>query len=292
MVAAVGSLRLRRRGRGLLQCSQPRRRLALGRLADPLDRRVARTIDAHRGAVRRGARRPGMRVHSWRVGIRDVGIRDVGIRDVGIRGFGRCQGFGRCRRRRCRLGDVARGCLDDRRPGIGRGRQLSPRCRGRRRCHQLFQPRRGALDRFGRNGPIRRIGGIGRRHCANRRRRGRHAVGLAPETWLRGHGADRVEIARLEACLDDLERQEVVTLLSEYPAEPSDVGVVELPIPGRRALGHDQPLRLQEADLRDRHVGEFGLQQREHLADGEMTRYAVARRSVTHRHHRRTRPPA
>ena len=75
-----------------------------------------------------------------------------------------------------------------------------------------------------------------------------------------------------EALLDHLERQEVVALLGEDPPQPLDVGVVELPVARRRALGVEQPLALEEADLRDRDVGELVLQQVEHLADREVRR--------------------
>ncbi len=71
----------------------------------------------------------------------------------------------------------------------------------------------------------------------------------------------------VEALLDDLQRQEVLALLPEDPAQARDVDAVELPVAGRGALGLDQPLALQEPDLRDRDVGELVLEVREHLAD-------------------------
>src|SRR5690606_33552354 len=62
--------------------------------------------------------------------------------------------------------------------------------------------------------------------------------------------------------------QEVVSLLDEDPAEADHVSLVELAVAGRRALGLEQALALEEADLRDRDVGELGLQLGEHFADG------------------------
>ncbi len=54
------------------------------------------------------------------------------------------------------------------------------------------------------------------------------------------------------------------------PPQPLDVVVVELPVARRRALGVEQALALEEADLRDRDVGELVLEQGEHLADREV----------------------
>ena len=56
----------------------------------------------------------------------------------------------------------------------------------------------------------------------------------------------------------------------EDDAQPLDVGVVELAVAGRRPLGIDEALALEEADLRDRDVGEVVLQKAEHLSDGQV----------------------
>ncbi len=59
-------------------------------------------------------------------------------------------------------------------------------------------------------------------------------------------------------------------MLVQDPAQPREVLVVELPVPRRRALGVDQPLALEEADLRDRDVGKLIAQLGQHLADREV----------------------
>ncbi len=78
----------------------------------------------------------------------------------------------------------------------------------------------------------------------------------------------------VEAFLDDLQREEVLLLLVQDPAQTGEVGVVELAVPRRRALRVDEPLALEEPDLRDRDVGELVTQFGEHLADREMTVHA------------------
>ena len=65
----------------------------------------------------------------------------------------------------------------------------------------------------------------------------------------------------LQAVPDDLERQEVLALLAQHPAQPLDVVLVELAVARRRALGVDEALALEEADLRDGDVGELLAQQ-------------------------------
>jgi hypothetical protein len=87
--------------------------------------------------------------------------------------------------------------------------------------------------------------------------------------------------ALAQAVLDHLEGEEVLPLLAQDPAEPIDVAVVELPVPRRRALGVDEALALEEADLRDADVGEFLPQERQDLADGQVEPV---------RHRRPTRP--
>ena len=49
----------------------------------------------------------------------------------------------------------------------------------------------------------------------------------------------------------------VLTLLPQDPAQALDVGFVELAVARRRALGIEQTLALEEADLRDGDVGEL-----------------------------------
>src|SRR5439155_23856477 len=70
-----------------------------------------------------------------------------------------------------------------------------------------------------------------------------------------------------EAPLDHLEWQEVLALLAQDPTQALDVGVVELAVARRRALGVEQALALDEADLRDGDVGELVLEEGQHLPD-------------------------
>ena len=79
-----------------------------------------------------------------------------------------------------------------------------------------------------------------------------------------------VELAVGEAVLDHLERQEVLALLAQDPAQALDVGLVELAVARRRALGVEQALALEEADLGDGDVGELVLEQGQDLADREV----------------------
>ena len=85
-------------------------------------------------------------------------------------------------------------------------------------------------------------------------------------------GGQGLAIDLVEALLDDLERQEVLLLLVQDAAQPLDVAVVELAVPRRRALGVDEALALEEADLRDRDVGELVAELVEHLADRRVRR--------------------
>ena len=71
-----------------------------------------------------------------------------------------------------------------------------------------------------------------------------------------------VELAVGQAVADHLEGQEVLPLLAQHPAQPLDVVVEELAVARGRALGVDQALALEEADLRDGDVGELLTQQR------------------------------
>jgi len=69
---------------------------------------------------------------------------------------------------------------------------------------------------------------------------------------------------------DDLERQEVLALLAQDPAQTLDVGFEEFPIARRGTLRVHQALALEESDLRNRDVGEFLAQQRQHVPDGQI----------------------
>ena len=71
----------------------------------------------------------------------------------------------------------------------------------------------------------------------------------------RVHGRRLLLAHAVESLLDDLQREEVLLLLVQDPAQPGDVGVVELAVPRRRALRVDEALALEEPDLRDRDVG-------------------------------------
>ena len=66
-----------------------------------------------------------------------------------------------------------------------------------------------------------------------------------------------------------------------------EVGGVELPVARRRALGIDEPLALEEADLRDRDVGELVAQLGQHLADRQVRRLAALIGGLTGRSRRR-----
>ncbi len=102
-------------------------------------------------------------------------------------------------------------------------------------------------------------------------------VGRRPQRRLRAGSVDGVD-PLVEHLADDLERQEVVALLAQDPPQAVDVGVVELAVARRGPLGGDEPLALEEADLRDGHVREVRLDQRQHLAD----RQVAARRHLGH----------
>src|SRR5205823_5982982 len=83
----------------------------------------------------------------------------------------------------------------------------------------------------------------------------------------------------VEALLDHLEREEVLLLLVQDPAQPREVVRVELAIPRGRALWVHQPLALEEPDLRDGDVGKLVAQLGEHLADREVLRLVAAHES-------------
>ena len=84
---------------------------------------------------------------------------------------------------------------------------------------------------------------------------------------------ERQRLARLElveALLDHLERQEVLLLLVQDPPQAREVLVVELPVSRGGALGIDETLALEEADLRDGDVGKLVAQLGQDLADREV----------------------
>jgi hypothetical protein len=70
-----------------------------------------------------------------------------------------------------------------------------------------------------------------------------------------------------QAAPDDLERQKVFPLLSQNPAQPLHIMVVELAVAGRRPLRIDQALALQEADFGNGDVRKLLAKQGQHLAD-------------------------
>ena len=74
----------------------------------------------------------------------------------------------------------------------------------------------------------------------------------------------------VQPVLDHLERQEVLPLLAEHPAQALHIVLVELPVARGSPLGVHQSLTLQKADLRDGDVGEFLSQERQHVADGQI----------------------
>ncbi len=61
----------------------------------------------------------------------------------------------------------------------------------------------------------------------------------------------------------------MVALLPEDEPEPFDVVLVELSVAAVGPSRGEQPLRLQEADLRHRDVGELVTEQVDDLADRE-----------------------
>ena len=185
----------------------------------------------------------------------------------------------RCRARRGRRRRPARPVL--------RLTSVGPGCRAR-------GPARAAGGPLG--GPA--VEGLG-----ERRSRSAHGAGGAPAAVGAGAAASLGGVGRLGGRLDAARRrgrrrsaaaarrslmtfsgQEVVALLGEDPAQPGDVVVVELPVARRRALGVEQPLALEEADLRDRDVGE--LRRWSRASTSPIDRCGRRRRvvDVAHRH--------
>ena len=75
-------------------------------------------------------------------------------------------------------------------------------------------------------------------------------------------------VHRLELLANDLQRQVVVALRDQNVAQALDVLIGEATVAGGGALRGDQPLRLEEADLRDGHVREVSAKTLKHHADG------------------------
>ncbi len=80
----------------------------------------------------------------------------------------------------------------------------------------------------------------------------------------------RVEITLGQPVPNDLQGQEVLTLLAEHPTESFDVMLEELAVPRGGSLGVDQTLALEEADFGDGDVGELLAEQRQDITDGEV----------------------
>jgi hypothetical protein len=83
-------------------------------------------------------------------------------------------------------------------------------------------------------------------------------------------GSAFAEVAIGQAVADDLERQKVLALLAQHPAQALHVGLEELAVTRRGTLRVHQSLALEETDLRDGHVRELLAQQREDVPDGQV----------------------
>ena len=104
-------------------------------------------------------------------------------------------------------------------------------------------------------------------------------IGRARMPFQHGHVANAagwrerpglVDLATLQPIADDPQRQEVFALLAQDDPQTIDVEVVELAIARRCALGVDEALALEEADLGDGDVGELLEQERQDLTDGQV----------------------
>ena len=62
----------------------------------------------------------------------------------------------------------------------------------------------------------------------------------------------------------------MILLLAQNEPQPVEIAVVELAIARRRALGIDESLTLEKADLGDRDVGKLLEQQPEYFTDREV----------------------
>ncbi len=129
-----------------------------------------------------------------------------------------------------------------------RTRDLRLRLLARRRARviskQTARRRSSASDALRRGLPVRAVCGFD--------------VGSWPSIGDAGHRPPLVDL--VEPFLDDLERQEVLRCSRRMKRSRSTSAGIELAVPRRRALGIDQPLTLEEADLRDRDVGELVAQ--------------------------------
>ena len=96
------------------------------------------------------------------------------------------------------------------------------------------------------------------------------ALGAGSRSTVYDLASRRVLRLFVETALYDLERQEMLPLLAQYPAKPRHVLLVELAVPRWRPLGIYETLTLEEPDLRDRDVGELLLQEGEDVTDREI----------------------
>ena len=96
----------------------------------------------------------------------------------------------------------------------------------------------------------------------------------------------------VESLLDHLQREEVLLLLMEDPSKPRHVRLVELAIPRRGSFRVDEPLALEEANLRDRDVRELLAQDVENLADRQVRRVVVQAAARVHAHACSSTPPS
>ena len=101
-------------------------------------------------------------------------------------------------------------------------------------------------------------------------RTGSRPCGRVGGLAVRPVGRPLVELPVGQPVPDDLEGQEMLALLAQHPAQPLHVVVEELSVARRRSLGVHQALALEEADLRDRDVGEFLPEQGQDVTDGEV----------------------
>ena len=169
------------------------------------------------------------------------------------------------RRRSC---PAARGEL-----GTGAG---SRRSRPRRRSSAgPSASRHAARDADSRLGALRRRGAVSSNSAVDRslgRASRRLAAGRRRLRPSRHADSLRRRSTSSRRSLMTFSGRKCSRLLVQDPAQPLDVGGVELPVARRRALGVDEALALEEADLRDRDVGELVAQLVEHLADREVRR--------------------
>ncbi len=217
---------------------------------------LSRHLGGGRGAARRPPRARGRRArarHRARRGPARPGGAGVSARGPhvgpGPAHPGRCGGGGRGQRRGRR--DQRAGPHPPSGAGAGTTVRASTRRLGGPGLESRQLPPRGA-------GAARAAGAADER--------GLGVPGVAPT----GRGELSIAGALFEATLDHLQREEVLALLAQHPAQPFDVVLVELAVTRRGALGVDQSLALQEADLGDGHVGELLAQQGQDVADREV----------------------